>query len=213
MPNLPISSLPELTATTSNAEYVVELSGTTYKIKQSTLTPIPNLYGLFSQTGNSTPVSATTAITSIINGGLGFLTVPANGFKVGDSFSGKIFGHLSSKNNDKLNITVKSGSVILGATSTITMPQATNKHFSIDLNFTIRKVGGAGTASIVSGGFFSYNKDASNSIEGESFSTINDTTFDTTITNTLDVTVQWSSTSVQNIIYSEYFVLYKIFST
>jgi hypothetical protein len=70
MPNLPISSLPELTAITSTAEYVVELSGTTYKIKQSTLSPLPTVYGLYAQTGNSTPVSATTVESSIIGLGM-----------------------------------------------------------------------------------------------------------------------------------------------
>lgn len=35
MPNLPISLLPELTSITTNAEFVVEQSGTTYKIKNS----------------------------------------------------------------------------------------------------------------------------------------------------------------------------------
>ena len=34
MPNLPISQLPEITATTSNAEYVVAQDGVTYKIKR-----------------------------------------------------------------------------------------------------------------------------------------------------------------------------------
>ena len=34
MPNLPISQLPEITAVTSNAEYVVAQDGVTYKIKR-----------------------------------------------------------------------------------------------------------------------------------------------------------------------------------
>jgi hypothetical protein len=37
MPNLPISQLPELTAMTQNAEFVVAQSGTTYKIKRGYL--------------------------------------------------------------------------------------------------------------------------------------------------------------------------------
>jgi len=44
MPNLPISSLPELTA---NSEFAVEYSGTTYKIKQKTLSPLPTVYGIY----------------------------------------------------------------------------------------------------------------------------------------------------------------------
>jgi len=50
MPNLAISSLPELTGITSDSTYVVEYSGTTYKIKHSTISPLPIAYGLFSQT-------------------------------------------------------------------------------------------------------------------------------------------------------------------
>ena len=38
MPNLPISSLPELTAITQTAEFVIEQAGTTYKIKNNVLT-------------------------------------------------------------------------------------------------------------------------------------------------------------------------------
>jgi len=34
MPNLPISQLPEITATTSNAEYAVAQDGVTYRIKR-----------------------------------------------------------------------------------------------------------------------------------------------------------------------------------
>ena len=36
--------------------------------------------------GDSVVVSGTTSETSIIGGGVGTLTVPANGFSVGDSF-------------------------------------------------------------------------------------------------------------------------------
>lgn len=37
MPNLPISQLPEITATTSNAEYAVAQDGVTYKIKRGNM--------------------------------------------------------------------------------------------------------------------------------------------------------------------------------
>ena len=61
MPDLPISLLPELTAITQNAEFTVSQDGTTYRVKNSNLTPFPTVYGLFSQTANSTAVSATTS--------------------------------------------------------------------------------------------------------------------------------------------------------
>lgn len=48
MPNLPISLLPEITATTSNAEYVVAQDGVTYKIKRGYMAS-GKLYGSFYQ--------------------------------------------------------------------------------------------------------------------------------------------------------------------
>lgn len=48
MPNLPISQLPEITATTSNAEYAVAQDGVTYKIKRGYMAS-GKLYGSFYQ--------------------------------------------------------------------------------------------------------------------------------------------------------------------
>ena len=207
MPNLPISSLPELTATTSTAEYVVELSGTTYKIKQSTLTPFPLSYGLFSQTGSSTPVSGTTVETSIIGSGAGTLSVPINGFRVGDSFNGKLNGHISCVGSAEIQIRVKANSVLLGDTGVIALDASTNKHWQLDLNFTIRSIGSVG--SIVSYGSFGYIKNSGLNFEGSNFVTI--TPLDTTILNTIDITVEWNTNNSGNSIYSDIFVLNKIY--
>ena len=207
MPNLPISSLPELTATTSTAEYVVELSGTTYKIKQSTLTPFPLSYGLFSQTGSSTPVSGTTVETSIIGSGAGTLSVPINGFRVGDSFNGKLNGHISCVGTAEIQIRVKANSVLLGDTGVIALDASTNKHWQLDLNFTIRSIGSVG--SIVSYGSFGYIKNSGLNFEGSNFVTI--TPLDTTILNTIDITVEWNTNNSGNSIYSDIFVLNKIY--
>ena len=173
--------------------------------------PFPTVYGLFSQTGNSVTVSATTTESTLIGNGVGTLSVPSNGFQIGDSFVGRLVGHISSKNNITIRIRIKTGAVILGDTGLVTLPQTTNKHYTIDLNFTVRNIGVPTVASIVSGIVFTYSKDASNAFEGSDFSIINNTTFDTTISNTLDVTVQWGTTDVENSIYSEYFVLNKVY--
>jgi len=211
MPNLPISQLPELTAVTSNAEFAVAQGGTTYKVKQSTLSPYPSVYGLFSQTGDSVSVSGTTTESTIVGGGVGSLSVPANGFSVGDSFNVSVLGHISSKNNDTLTIRVKSGSVVFGVMGPVTMSQSNNKHFDLQIYFTIRNIGPAGTASILSGGQFNYSKDASFSFEGADFTTLNNTTFDTTTSNTLNITAQWSSADSANSIYSEVLILNKLY--
>jgi hypothetical protein len=211
MPNLPISQLPELTAMTPNAEFAVAQGGVTYRVKNSTLAPFPIVYGLFSQTGNSINVSGTTTESTLIDGGLGTLSVPANGFTAGDSFRADMSGVFNVGNNQTITIRVKSGSVVLLDSGAQPITNITNDVWSLSVNFTIRQIGTAGVASIVSLGAFHYTKTNNGTVEGFSFNTVNNTTFDTTINNTLDITVQWGSTSASNNIYSDIFVLNKIY--
>ncbi len=199
------------TSGTSGVSGSSGISGTAGTSGTSPSFPYPLVYGLFSQTSNSSTVTNTTTETSIVGSGVGTLSVPAGAFNVGDSFLGRMVGHISSKNNDTIRIKVKSGSAILGDSGLITMPQTTSKHYTIDLNFTIRAIGAAGVASIVTGIVFTYSKDASNAFEGYDSSIINNTTFDTTSSNTLDVTVQWGAADVLDSIYSEYFTLNKVY--
>jgi len=216
MPNLPISQLPDISGSTlgylgPNGEFAVAQDGVTYKIKNSTLAPFPTVYGLFAQTANSVAVSATTIETTIINGGVGTLTVGANQFRVGDSFRADFGGLLSSKNNDTLRIRVKAGSVVLADSGPQTMQQSTDDVWQFSVNFTVRQLGVAGVADIVALGVFHTTKQSNNTQGGFAFNTVNDTTFDTTVSNTLDVTAQWSSNSALNSIYSDIFVLNKIY--
>lgn len=190
-----------VTASDVSGETVVNIEGNI---------PTTN-YGLFVQTGNSTPITATTTETSLINGGLGTLSVPANGFQVGDSFRGEFAGVMSAKNGDQIRIKVKAGSVILADSGLQTMPATTNAVWSLSIDFTIRQLGGAGTASIVTLGNFLHVKQSNATSEGFGFNTVNSTTFSTLVSNELDVTVQWSSTSPLNSIYSDIFVLNKTF--
>jgi hypothetical protein len=91
------------------------------------------------------------------------------------------------------------------------MDVATNKHWKLDINFTIRQLGAATVASIASGGLFSYTKNAGFNFEGVNFSVVNSTTFDTTISNTLVVTAEWNTNDVGNSIYTEIFTLNKTY--
>jgi hypothetical protein len=184
--------------------------GTPASPLQANFIPTTN-YGLYSQTSNSTPITATTSELSLIGTGIGTLSVPKDGFEVGDSFVAKLYGHISCVGTATIDIKIKSGSVILANTGIIALDVTTNKHWCIEVNFTIRALGIAGVGSIVSGGLFSYIKNSGLNFEGVNFSIINDTTFNTTILNTLDVTAQWNTNNAGNNIYSEFFVLNKIF--
>jgi len=167
--------------------------------------------GLYTQTSSSARITNTTVETSLLDGGVGTLSVPANGFQVGDSFSAVLTGHISSINNHTLHIRIKSDGIALADTGIIIMPATTNKDWKLDVIFTIRTIGGSGVASIASGGSFLYNKDASNAFEGTNFSTETSTGFDTTVANTLVITAQWGTANIGDIIYSELFTLTKTY--
>jgi hypothetical protein len=213
MPNLPISQLPAANLPLDGTELFATVQGgiTKYSTLNSVNYIPGNSYGLYAQTANSTIITATTTESSLINGGVGTLSVPANGFRVGDSFRADFGGLLSSKNNDTIRIRIKAGSVILADSGTQTMSTATNDVWQFSINFTIRQLGVAGVADIVSLGVFHTTKQSSGAPQGFAFNTVNNTTFSTTVPNTLDVTAQFSSNSPLNSIYTDIFVLNKIY--
>jgi hypothetical protein len=101
--------------------------------------------------------------------------------------------------------------VVLADTGIIAMDTTTAKSWLLNLYFTIRTIGGTTVASISSGGLFSYIKNAGTQFEGFVLSNINNTTFDTTISNTLIVVAQWNTGSATNQIQSRNFTLQKIY--
>lgn len=173
--------------------------------------PSTNSYGLFSQTANSPTITATTSELTLIDGGVGSLSVPANGFAVGDSFRVDMGGIMSAQNNNTIRIRLKSGSIILGDSGPLTMPSITNQVWVLSVNFTVRSIGAAGTASIVALAQFHILKLASGTQQGFAWNTVNSTTFDTTISNTLNITAQFSSNNANNSIYSDIFTLNKTY--
>jgi len=166
--------------------------------------------GLYSETSPSAPITGTLE-GSLIDGGVGTLSIPANAFKVGDSFIAYFSGQMSSVNNATIDIHLRSNGNILGDTGPITLSATTNKNWEMSINFTIRSIGAAGTASIVTSGKFSYNKNSNNIPESVGFFYLNNTTFDTTVSNTLYVTGQWGADNPINTIHTDIFNLYRIY--
>jgi hypothetical protein len=171
-----------------------------------------NPSSLFAQTGNSTIISGTNIESTLINGGVGTLTVPANAFKIGDSFRAVFGGVMNAANNQTIRVRVKTNGVILLDSGVQNLTSSiVNDIFSLNIDFTIRQIGGAGVASIVSLGTFHYTKTNNASTQGFGFNVVNNTTFNTTVNSTLDVTVQWGSTNAGNSIYSDLFILNKTY--
>jgi hypothetical protein len=202
--------------------------------------------GNFAQTAKSVPITNTTQAQSLIYvdfekrvlddggvvesldcmesdlrnyGSVGSLFVPANSFKVGDSFHVNLSGVISSLNNQFMAIRIQSnGGVVFFpeltstlAITALTLAATTNKFFDLVITFTIRAIGGRGVAKILTSGQFTYSKNASTAFEGTDFTYLNEDTFDTTIDNTLDITAQFTTASTSNTIYSELFTLQKIY--
>jgi hypothetical protein len=212
MPNLPISQLPAAGSLTGTELFAIVQDGVTkYVPLSSVVTSLTSNYGLFNQTGSSTPVTNTTDELTLLDGGVGTLSVPANGFKKGDAFHVILTGDISAVNNNTLQIRIKADGVVLADTGTITLAGTTNKDWELEIYFSINEVGAAGVASIATGGNFNYIKDAGGALEGTVFSFINNTTFDTTISNTLEITAQWGAANVGNSIFSQICTLNKTF--
>jgi|SRR5210317_961067 hypothetical protein len=213
-----ISELPTAGSLDGTELFAVVQGGVTKYTQTSNVNYVTsNNYGLYTQTGDSSPISGSASPVatsgSLFDGGVGTLTVPANGFKVGDTFHLKMAGKINISNGHTLDIKFKSDGVTLIDTGNITLSAADNKNWNLDVTFVIRNIGGAGTASILSTGELTVRKDGSGGeTVVEIFSSKNTTTFDTTIQNTLisEAILGSACTDAENI-YSEMFVLHKIY--
>lgn len=172
---------------------------------------VQGLFGLFAQTDTSAEVTGI-AGGSLVGTGIGGLNVPANEFKVGDSFHAKIGGHITNANNETLRIEIKTGSVILADTGIMTLNTTANAFWEVEIDFTIRSLGGPGVAEIISNGQFVYVRNSNLDYKGVGFNTKESTLFDTTVPNTLDIAAYWGSNNAINKISSDSFVLFKTFS-
>ena len=168
-------------------------------------------YGLFAQTALGTAIANTTVETSLIGAGVGTLTVPANAFKVGDSFTVKMCGRLSCANNETIHVRLKSNGIVIADAGIFQMKITTNKYFELISDFTITKIGAAGVAELFVNGQYSYNQNANTQLDGVNFALISNTTFDTTIINTLTITAQWGLVNAANSIQSQNFILQKVY--
>ena len=173
------------------------------------MTYIPDVSSLYAQTVQSAVIN-TVGEQSIIGTGVGGLTVPADWFRVGDSYHGKIGGLINATgggNRSEITINIKTGATILATTGQFDLDLATNQGWECELDFTIASIGATGT--ICTNGNFAYTKDGNRSVFGYIFQDVE--AIDTTIANTLDVTVEWNVLKSGDDIYSANFVLYKTY--
>ena len=168
-------------------------------------------YGLYAQTALGTLITNTITETSLVGAGVGTLFVPANAFSVGNSFVAKMCGNLSCASNETIRIRIKSNGVTIADAGVFSMKITTDKFFELTIDFTVAKIGAAGVAELFVNGQYSYNHNAAGEIAGNNFALISNTTFDTTVSNTLTITAEWGLAKTANKIQSQNFVLNKIY--
>jgi len=167
------------------------------------------LYGLYSQTVQSTTIN-TVGAQSIVGSGVGSLTVPGGFFTVGDSYHAKIGGVINATGGggrSELIVNIKAGATVLASTGIFDLDNANNRGWECELDFTIATIGATG--SICTNGNFAYVKDNDKKVSGYVFQDVQ--TIDTTISNTLDITIEWNVLNVGDDIYSANFVLFKTY--
>ena len=165
---------------------------------------------LFVQTADQTVVNTTTP-TTLIGTGLGSLSVPANGFAVGDSFIGEMKGNIYIDTVVDLTIRLQINGVDEVVVGPIAMPNigspGVNKYFKVDTAFTIRSLGTTGT--VMSSLNFSYEENASDKFD--SHTEVNLANLNTTIINTLDIKAEFSFADPSNLLTSQIFTLRKVY--
>lgn len=169
--------------------------------------------GQYSQIVQAPTINTTgeqSLIATGVGDGVGSLTIPANGFSVGDSFHAKLGGKINATgggSRSEIIIKIKAGTTILATTGVFELDNATNQGWECELDFTIATLGGNG--SICTNGNFAYTKDGSRQVFGYIFQDV--AVLNTTVSNTLDITAEWNVLNTNDDIYSANFVLYKVY--
>lgn len=182
----------------------------TWPDKDGTVAMLSDLgIGNYAQTVQSATIN-TTGEQSIVGVGVGSLAIPADAFVVGDSFHAKIGGVLNATGGggrSEIIVNIKAGATVLASTGVFDLDNANNQGWECELDFTIAAIGSTGT--ICTNGNFAYVKDNDRKVSGYIFQDVQ--SIDTTVSNTLDITVEWNVLNGGDDIYSANFVLYKVY--
>jgi hypothetical protein len=167
-------------------------------------------YGLAALTTNALPVANTTTALTLLNGTIaGTLTLLPDSLVVGDSFKLSLAGIITSVPSNDISISIKTldGIVLAEFVNLSIGPSVSNSRWNLEATLTVRAIGAASTAAIATSAIFSSNFNAGSTL----FGSVNSTTFDTTIANTLVVTAKWATASLTSFIYTQTFTLNKVY--
>lgn len=143
-------------------------------------------------------VANTVTETSLTDGGIGSLTLPANFLTVGRAIRIVGAGYHSNVNGNTLRIRVKLGSTTLLDTGAQGTTASTNDGFQLRAQIVCRSVGSSGTV-MAQGEYKEYSGTPSSH---DTFQLVNTstTTVNTTISQAISITAEWGTASASNTI-------------
>lgn len=182
----------------------------------STINTVPNYvnYGLASMTSSSTVANTATQL-SIIGGNIvGSLIIPANSLTLGSSFKINLAGTYDSISDtaDYLKIRIRTASGTTIALIGVNPAIMSNNQWSMNVDMTMRSIGGVGAASIMTiGSFVAKTSSVDDRLHCDDVYNLLTSGFDTTVDNTLEILASWTIADVGNSITAEVFTLIKTF--
>ena len=156
---------------------------------------------LFTQTASVT-VANTTTQTTLLDGGVGSVTLPVNFFYPGRTLRITLYGYHSTVANPNITMRVKFGSTTILTTGAVASGNSTNTAIKLEGFVTCRTDGATGT--VIGQGTYTEAGGGANIFDMTNTAT---TTIDTTASQTVDITVQWGTASASNTITSTNVIL------
>lgn len=151
---------------------------------------------LFCQTTDKT-VANTASETSLIDGGVGQLVILEDTLKVGDTIRVALQGYHSAVSTPTIRIRVKLNSVVMLDTGAVATGNSTDRLVELSALLTVRTLGATG--SIIGHGYWQELGAGANNFPMINTAAV---TFDSTIDQTFDVTIEWGTASASNTVTS-----------
>ena len=167
--------------------------------------------GVYAGTSDGTLINNTVEQSVLPGSGVGSLSIPPNGFAVGDCFHCVVAGDCVFDKDDTIQIKLKENGNILAQTPIINLEdaQAGDNAFEIEIDFTIRSIGALG--SIATNFDFTYNKDGVESKDFRGTRAMDVQPIDTTVSSTLDISVQFPTNVTPSSLQTRLFRLQKVY--
>lgn len=187
-------------------DILVISDGPNYLVVQGTVNNAPR--SLFTSTADRTQANSVSELT-IIGTGVGTLTLPAAFYDVaGKSARFSASGRYSTTGTPTLQFRLKHGSTVLGNSGAITTASGvTDREWTFDGLLTCRTTGSSGTV-ILQGVLFINT--STTAVERWEMVNVAAVTINTTVTQAVDLTIQWGTASASNTITGSNFAMWAV---